>query len=148
VTQVERESASEEPGPEPEQKIHRRVREPGGRPVSFLPVFSVKEGADLKARAAAEGYTPTTWIAETVVALLYGRAGLSIGERRLISASVDPLVRQLRRIGTNLNQLMKAVNSGEVAETPMVEATLDRLNRDLAGVEAFLDRVDPGWRER
>jgi hypothetical protein len=148
VSDEGQESAPRESDPQPKKKMQRRHRVPGGRPVSYLPVFSEKEDAALRARAVEEGFAPTSWIAETVVALLYGRGGLSIGDRRLIVAEVNPVLRELRRSGNNLNQLMAAVHSGQVAETPMVEATLDAHLRALAKLDRFLDQVDPGRRER
>ena len=93
--------------------------------------LSVAEAAALRKAAAAAGQRRTTYIR----AVLFG---MSRSTNQVSRADLQQLIRALTPIGTNLNQLVRALNSGDPLDEPLraqlaiVLASLTERFADLA----------------
>jgi hypothetical protein len=81
--------------------------------------FTPAEIETVKAAAAAAGMTPGAYIRQTAL-------GATVRQRRGVKA--DAAIRELSRVGNNLNQLARSYHvSGRVPEPERLDATLTEL---------------------
>jgi hypothetical protein len=80
--------------------------------------YSKAEWQRVQALAAAAGKAPSTYVRE---------AALGAELRRRLSPVDQVVLYELARIGNNLNQIAKALNSGEASAAVDVEPALRRL---------------------
>lgn len=98
---------------EQERPLRRRTPEPGRR-ARLVVEYTDQEWAKVRQLAAEAGWSPGAWVAQR--ALDPGDAAVQSGmpPNQMHGAALLQLMttqRQLRGIGTNLNQIAKAVNS-------------------------------------
>ncbi len=103
----------------------------GVRPLKFTVRLAAADGGVLAIAAAELGLTPNAWLAAVARARLSGRPTFSrSGELALIAIQGE-----LRRIGVNVNQIARALNTavleGRVLDTELT--AVDDLRRELRG---------------
>jgi len=101
---------------------------PGGRRKQVKVAFDDSELAAIDAAAEALGMTRNQWIAARA------RGGLAAGQGKLVSLQTRRGIRevfdQVRRIGVNINQAVRAVNASAMPESGMNMANAaDNLSR-------------------
>ena len=122
-----REQISEPPG----AVVRRRRRT--GRRRQVLARFSDEEWRDVCAAAHSAGFTPSGWTAATGVAVARRRRRRGWRWPRRRCANWRPTRKQLVRVGTLLNQSVKATNaSGTVAPgLPYLAGQVEVLIREV-----------------
>ena len=127
--------------PDPEAtdtKPAPRMRGAGGRPVAVEPrtrrvSMSLTEAEHRAWTQAAGGQRVSVWARERVQEQLDAGAP-GVGEvQELASIRAD-----LARVGSNLNQLMRAVNQGQVVPTPQLYEAVEVLASQLGVVRRQL----------
>lgn len=115
-----------------------RVRGAGGRPVAVAPrtrrvSMSLTEAEHRAWTEAAGGQRVSVWARERVQEQLEASTP-RVGEvQELARIRAD-----LARVGSNLNQLMRAVNQGQVVPTPQLHEAVDALASQLGAVRREL----------
>lgn len=110
----------------------------GGRPVAEQPrtrrvSMSLTEAEHTAWTVAAEGARLSVWAREQVQHRLATESpGAGQGQE------LGRLRADLARVGSNLNQLMRAVNQGQVIATPELVEAVDALRVELAEVRKAL----------
>ncbi|RLZ02613.1 mobilization protein [Kocuria tytonicola] len=127
------------PGPEPtEAEPAPSRRGAGGRPVAVEPrtrrvSMSLTEAEHRAWTEAADGQRVSVWAREQVQEQLAADTP-GVGEvQELARIRAD-----LARVGSNLNQLMRAVNQGQVVPTPQLYEAVDALASQLGALRREL----------
>jgi hypothetical protein len=112
----------------------------GRRPAKFTVRLTVDDAAGLATAAAEMGLTPNAWAAAVLRHRLRGRPTFGRGEELALIATQA----ELRRIGVNVNQIARALNTavmeGKVLDLEMayLEDLCEELRGHIAGLgEAF-----------
>lgn len=133
------EQPSTPPDPEPtDAKSEPLPRGAGGRPVAAEPrtrrvSMSLTEAEHRAWTQAAGGQRVSVWARERVQEQLDADT-LGAGEvQELARIRAD-----LARVGSNLNQLMRAVNQGQVVPTPQLHEAVDALASQLGALRRAL----------
>lgn len=127
------------PAPEPtDAEPAPRTQSAGGRPVAVEPrtrrvSMSLTEAEHRAWTEAAGGQRLSVWARERVQEQLDADTP-GVGEvQELARIRAD-----LARVGSNLNQLMRAVNQGQVVPTPQLHEAVDALASQLGAVRRRL----------
>lgn len=127
------------PDPEPADTAPApRMRGAGGRPVAVEPrtrrvSMSLTEAEHRAWTEAAGGQRLSVWARERVQEQLEASTP-RVGEvQELARIRAD-----LARVGSNLNQLMRAVNQGQVVPTPQLQEAVQALAQELGAVRKEL----------
>lgn len=112
-------------------------KRPGGRPVAAQPrvkriSVSLTEQEHQRWLASAGARAPATWAREMV------NAQLEDGGRESDAAEVAKLRADLGRVGSNLNQIMRAINQGLIPEIPGLKEAVVATRAELAKVRERL----------
>lgn len=105
--------------------------------------LSDKEYDELKRRASDNGYyTVASYIQHKLFSRQTGCGSLSIKE----SAEIDKAIRQMKAIGTNINQAVRKINSmdGNIRQSQAVKAELKKLAlmmEEASKVQSLLKRT-------
>lgn len=116
----------------------------GGRGKVVMIRVSEQERAQLHASARAAGYGKTATWARGV---LLGQIGAQARGRSSRGEEFEPFRRELARIGSNLNQVARALNTAAKQEqgvTWKAEAELSRLTREVVRLRAALEKATQG----
>lgn len=110
----------------------------GGRPVAVAPrtrrvSMSLTEVEYQAWTVAAEGNRLSVWARERVQEQLEADTPRAGEAQELAKIRAD-----LARVGSNLNQLMRAVNQGQVVPTPQLYEAVDALAQELGAVRRVL----------
>lgn len=127
------------PDPEPtDTESAPRTQSVGGRPVAVEPrtrrvSMSLTEAEHRAWTEAAGGQRLSVWARERVQEQLDADTP-RVGEvQELARIRAD-----LARVGSNLNQLMRAVNQGQVVPTPQLHEAVQALTQELGAVRREL----------
>jgi uncharacterized protein (DUF1778 family) len=94
--------------------------------------------------AAAEGLSVGAFAAQAAVAVARGQiTPIPTDDRERLAELVHARV-ALSRIGTNLNQLARAANSGASVPAAQLDVVLDRVQRAVARLDDVSLRMMPG----
>jgi hypothetical protein len=108
----------------------------GPRPLKLTVRLTAADGVGLGAAAAAVGLTRNAWVAALVRRRLQGRPTFG----RSDAVSLIAVQAELRRLGVNVNQIARALNTavleGRVLDTQLI--AVDELRREL---RAYLTAV-------
>lgn len=115
-----------------------RARGAGGRPVAVEPrtrrvSMSLTEAEHRAWTKAASGQRLSVWARERVQEQLDADSPRAGEVQELARIRAD-----LARVGSNLNQLMRAVNQGQVVPTPQLYEAVDALASQLGAVRREL----------
>lgn len=127
------------PDPEPTDTASApRMRGAGGRPVAVEPrtrrvSMSLTEAEHRAWTQAAGGQRLSVWARERVQEQLDAESPRMGEVQELARIRAD-----LARVGSNLNQLMRAVNQGQVVPTPQLYEAVDALASQLGVVRRQL----------
>ncbi|MDV5999544.1 mobilization protein [Kocuria rhizophila] len=127
------------PDPEPtDMEPAPRLRGVGGRPVAVEPrtrrvSMSLTEAEHQAWTQAAGGERLSVWARERVQERLDAGTPGAGEAQELARIRAD-----LARVGSNLNQLMRAVNQGQVVPTPQLYEAVDALASQLGAVRRAL----------
>jgi hypothetical protein len=99
------------------------------RPLKLTVRLTLADGAGLEAAAAGVGLTRNAWVAALVRRRLHGRPAFG----RSDAVSLIAVQAELRRLGVNVNQIARALNTavleGRVLDTQLI--AVDDLRREL-----------------
>ncbi|MEK1887117.1 MAG: plasmid mobilization relaxosome protein MobC [Phyllobacterium sp.] len=118
-------------GPSPQQTP--TLPEPAGRAVHLSVRLSANEVAEVRKAAAARGMKPSQWLRSVVRVRLGAGTQYNASEVHALRA----LTNQVRRIGVNLNQLVRAANEARLENAPftvdnrVLETTREKAERTL-----------------
>lgn len=132
-------AAPASPDPEPTAaEPAPRVRGAGGRPVAVEPrtrrvSMSLTEAEHRAWTEAAGGQRVSVWARERVQEQLEASTPGAGEVQELARIRAD-----LARVGSNLNQLMRAVNQGQVVPTPQLHEAVEALARELGALRRAL----------
>lgn len=136
---LEEQPPTSPPDPEPTAaESAPRTQGAGGRPVAVEPrtrrvSMSLTEAEHRAWTEAAGGQRLSVWARERVQEQLEASTP-GVGEvQELARIRAD-----LARVGSNLNQLMRAVNQGQVVPTPQLHEAVDALASQLGAVRRQL----------
>lgn len=127
------------PDPEPtDAELAPRMRGAGGRPVAVEPrtrrvSLSLTEAEHRAWTEAAGGQRLSVWARERVQEQLDADTPGAGEVQELARIRAD-----LARVASNLNQLMRAVNQGQVVPTPQLYEAVDALASQLGAVRREL----------
>lgn len=115
-----------------------RVRGAGGRPVAVEPrtrrvSMSLTEAEHRAWTEAAGGERVSVWARERVQERLEASIPRAGEAQELARIRAD-----LARVGSNLNQLMRAVNQGQVVPTPQLQEAVQALAQELGALRRSL----------
>lgn len=110
----------------------------GGRPVAVAPrtrrvSMSLTEAEYQAWTAAANSERLSVWARERVQEQLETETPRAGAAQELAKTRAD-----LARVGSNLNQLIRAVNQGQVVATPQLYEAVDALAKELGAVRKML----------
>lgn len=136
---LEEQPPTSPPDPEPTAaEPAPRMRGAGGRPVAVEPrtrrvSMSLTEAEHRAWTEAAGGQRVSVWARERLQEQLEASTP-GVGEvQELARIRAD-----LARVGSNLNQLMRAVNQGQVVPTPQLHEAVQALARELGALRRAL----------
>ncbi|WP_329405008.1 MobC family plasmid mobilization relaxosome protein [Streptomyces melanogenes] len=123
-----------EPRVFPEQRRRRR-RDDEPRPHRMNLRLGDDEKAAIEAAATLARKTPTSYAADVAVAVAMGRlTPIPTNYREELRELVDARL-ALTRIGTNLNQIARVLNSGGDVTQEQLEAVLERVGEAVRRVD-------------
>lgn len=102
-------------------------------PLRLTVRLSAAEAASLAAAADALALTPS----ETVRRLVRAVAGLPLAADGCLAPAVEALAEQLRRIGVNLNQIVRAMHEGRVGIEDELLAAIEQLMLAVQATQAL-----------
>lgn len=105
-----------------------RMPDPAGRAVHLSVRLSQNEVGEVRKAASARGMKPGQWLRSVVRVRLGAGTQLSVNELHQLRA----LTNQVRKIGVNLNQIVRAANEARRRRDPF---TVDRKAVKAAGEE-------------
>jgi hypothetical protein len=103
-------------------EVRKRAYVPSRRRRRCDTRFTEEEFAVIETAAARAGLTPTGYVAEAALAVARGTAPPSTSPLRELVVELAQLRTQVRRVGTNLNQAVAALNATGEAPVWLPEA--------------------------
>ncbi|MFE1028326.1 hypothetical protein ACFW5I_27790 [Streptomyces sp. NPDC058818] len=130
------------------ERPRRRAREDGGpRSNRFLVSYNDAELAILLEAAGRDNTALASWVADAALAVATGVVvPVSADAKEVLREQVDARA-QAARIGNNLNQMQRILNSADAAAVAQwdasdIEVTAAQVQRILASVEKAVKRLD------
>lgn len=125
-----------QPPPQPVAGV-AKTKPAGGRPVEPNPrtkrvYLALTENEFAMWTRLAEGRPLSTWAREQVQAtMLPSRSQVSVVEHQMLQKEIDQVRADLGRMGSNLNQIARGLNRGQVIEEEGLRAELAAMNENL-----------------
>jgi Bacterial mobilisation protein (MobC) len=117
----------------PQRRRERRDDEPRAHRMNLR--LGDDEMAAVQAGATLAGLTPASYAARTVVAVAMGTlTPIPLTTREELRELLDARL-ALSRIGTNLNQIAKSLNSGGDVTTEQLRAVVERVDQAVRRVD-------------
>lgn len=113
-----------------------KMPDPAGRAVHLSVRLSANEVSEVKKAAKARGMKPSQWLRSVVRVRLGAGTQYSVSELHELRA----LTNQVRKIGVNLNQLVRAANEARLEHAPfavdakVLEAAREEVARTLTAL--------------
>lgn len=130
------------------ERPRRRARENGGsRSNRFLVSYNDGEMTIVKEAAERDNAALAAWVADSAFAVATGAVvPVSTDAGAVLREQVNARA-QLARIGNNLNQMQRILNTAEAAavaswDAPDIEVTVAQVHRMLTTVEQAVKRLD------